>query len=84
MGFNQPVDSGSSLIVSSAMEITTRTQVKKINATDAQLIIHLFVNGEIAGNVVYLSGPHKDVEAFAKSEIDVEEVRRRWFKPASV
>ena len=62
------------------MQITTRHEIKPINGRpeDAQLVVHVAINGPEGHSFVAMSGPKIVIEEFVKDEIDLAEVERRF------
>lgn len=62
------------------MQITTRHEIKPINGRpeDAQLVVHVAINGQEGHSFVAMSGPKTVIEEFVRDEIDLTEVERRF------
>jgi hypothetical protein len=56
------------------MKITTRHEIKPLRTDDAQLVIHVDINGVEGHSFVAMSGPRATIEAFVRDEIDLAEV----------
>lgn len=60
------------------MAIEATYEVVSLSNGDAQLMIHVAINGTPSGSLCVLSGPSADVEEFVRGAIGYEEILRRW------
>lgn len=67
------------------MNLSTTHVVKELNnGRDAQLVVITYFEGEVVNNFVLASGPKADIIDLREGRITMRELRRRWYRPASV